>query len=117
MFEQFQQKKSNKSGIFAAGIIGAMIGAVAGLLYAPKSGKETRKDLGNWMNDMTDEIQEQMKKTKNRTQERYNEVVDSLSDKYRKMQFIKDTELDDFTTDLKKRWDRVKDSWNDDEAK
>jgi gas vesicle protein len=40
-----------------AGIgIGVLVGAVAGLLLAPKSGQETRDDLGKAMNDLSDKM-------------------------------------------------------------
>jgi len=36
----------NKKGKFARGaLLGALVGAVAGVLFAPKSGKETRDDI------------------------------------------------------------------------
>lgn len=39
---------SKGNGKFVLGtLLGAALGAVAGILYAPKSGKETRKDLGD----------------------------------------------------------------------
>ncbi len=42
-----------------AGIgIGVLVGAVTGLLLAPKSGKETRDDLGKSMQDLSDKIGE-----------------------------------------------------------
>lgn len=42
-----------------AGIgIGVLVGAVAGLLLAPKSGEETRGDLGKSMNDLNDKVTE-----------------------------------------------------------
>lgn len=42
-----------------AGIgIGVLVGAVAGLLLAPKSGQETRDELGKAMNDLSDKISE-----------------------------------------------------------
>jgi gas vesicle protein len=42
-----------------AGIgIGVLVGAVAGLLLAPKSGEETRDDLGKSLNDLSDKINE-----------------------------------------------------------
>lgn len=38
---------SERCGDFVKGlIIGGILGAVAGVLYAPKSGKETREDIG-----------------------------------------------------------------------
>ena len=42
-----------------AGIgIGVLVGAVAGLLLAPKSGQETREDLGKSLNDLSDKVTE-----------------------------------------------------------
>ncbi len=42
-----------------AGIgIGVLVGAVAGLLLAPKSGEETRDDLGKSINDLGDKVTE-----------------------------------------------------------
>lgn len=35
----------SKKGLVKGGIIGVIIGAVSGLLFAPKSGKETRDDI------------------------------------------------------------------------
>ncbi len=42
-----------------AGIgVGVLVGAITGLLLAPKSGQETRDDLGKSMNDLSDKISE-----------------------------------------------------------
>jgi len=42
-----------------AGIgIGVLVGAVSGLLLAPKSGQETRDELGKSMNDLSDKVAE-----------------------------------------------------------
>jgi gas vesicle protein len=42
-----------------AGIgIGVLVGAVAGLLLAPKSGQETRDDLSKSLNDLSDKVTE-----------------------------------------------------------
>ena len=42
-----------------AGIgIGVLVGAVAGLLLAPKSGQETREDLGRSLGDLSDKVTE-----------------------------------------------------------
>jgi len=38
----------NKKGLFVKGtILGAALGALGGILFAPKSGKETRKDISD----------------------------------------------------------------------
>ena len=46
--------KMKKFGLFAAG---AALGAGLGLLLAPKSGEETRKDLKRKIEDLLDQIQ------------------------------------------------------------
>jgi len=41
-----EEKKTNTAGKVAAGLtLGAIFGAIAGVLFAPKSGKETREDI------------------------------------------------------------------------
>ena len=41
-----EAKKANGNGKFILGAaLGAIGGAIAGVLFAPKSGKETRKDI------------------------------------------------------------------------
>jgi len=108
-FHQYQ--KNYKGKVIAAGFIGALAGLLAGMLIAPKSGKETRKALKSWSDQMTDDIRERSQHMHDLTQEKYNQIVDAVSHKYRNMQNIKDSEIDDLTADLKKRWERIKDEW------
>lgn len=61
-----------KTGKFIAGILsGAAIGAIAGILFAPKRGTETRKKI-------TDKSNEYMYDAKSK----YNDLTDNLSHKY-----------------------------------
>lgn len=60
-----QNKSSNTFGIV---LLAAAAGALAGLLFAPKKGTETREDLRNQYNDM-----------KNRTQDRAQQARDQFS--------------------------------------
>jgi gas vesicle protein len=59
-----------KSGLTLGVIIGAAAGIIAGLLTAPKSGKETRQDIKNHAEEMKrtgteklDHIEEEVKRT------------------------------------------------------
>lgn len=38
--------KRNQGKVVGAGLIGAAVGAIAGILFAPHSGKETRRAIG-----------------------------------------------------------------------
>lgn len=61
-----------KTGKFIAGILsGAAIGAIAGILFAPKKGTDTRKDI-------TDKSNEYMYGAKSK----YNDLADNLSHRY-----------------------------------
>ena len=61
-----------KTGKILAGILsGAAIGAIAGILFAPKKGTETRKNI-------TDKSNEYMYGAKNK----YNDLADNLSHRY-----------------------------------
>lgn len=61
-----------KTGKFLAGILsGAAIGALAGILFAPKKGVETRKNI-------SDKSNEYMYGAKSK----YNDLADNLSHRY-----------------------------------
>ncbi len=93
------------------GLLGFALGALAGVFLAPKSGKENRDNVANWMNNMSEELNRRIHSMRDMTTEKYNSLVDDVAYKYRKMQGIKQSEVDDFVSDLKMRWDRIKDEW------
>jgi gas vesicle protein len=41
------------SDCFKALIVGGLIGAALGILYAPKSGKETREEIRNFVDELS----------------------------------------------------------------
>lgn len=57
------------------GVVGALVGAVAALLMAPKSGKETRQD-----------IKEGANKAKDEADKRYNQAKDEVNKRSRQVQ-------------------------------
>jgi len=62
----------NRSGeIVSAFLLGGLIGAALGILFAPASGKETRTRVNDWLEDTTakakgklESLQEEIKKRK-----------------------------------------------------
>ncbi|MDR1523343.1 MAG: YtxH domain-containing protein [Endomicrobium sp.] len=47
---------SDNKGTFLAFILGGIIGVAVGVLYAPKSGKETRKSIRRLSEDIVDNV-------------------------------------------------------------
>ena len=54
-----EDKKPNTAGKVATGLtLGAIFGAIAGLLFAPKAGKETREDIKKFAQDTKEKGEE-----------------------------------------------------------
>jgi gas vesicle protein len=59
--------RRNKAGVLALGVsIGCTVGAVAGVLFAPKAGKETREDVGRRGRDAWEKIKDNTSSTGHR---------------------------------------------------
>ncbi len=54
-------------------LAGAAMGAIAGILFAPDKGSETRKKIAQNTNDLGDNLKDS-----------FNEFIDTVKDKYRK---------------------------------
>jgi len=48
--------------IVGAFIVGGLIGAALGMLFAPKAGKETREQIGEWMDETKEKAKEKLEK-------------------------------------------------------
>ena len=72
----------NKGGFFLAGVIGALAGAIGGMLLAPKSGKETRKDIAKLASDISKKIRTETNETKERVKDVFGKVTEEATDKY-----------------------------------
>ena len=52
------------SKLILASTVGTIVGAAAGILLAPKSGKETREDLSDKMSDLKEQLDDLTDKSK-----------------------------------------------------
>ncbi|MBU4129132.1 YtxH domain-containing protein [Patescibacteria group bacterium] len=107
MAEEKKTKMNSVKKIITAGILGIVAGAIAGVLLTPKAGKALRKDLKKVYLKISQEVVKDAKKMKNLTQEGYEELVDKISDVYRKAKKVKDEDLEEIVKDLKKRWSEI----------
>ena len=70
-------KKKSGLGKF---LLGAGLGVGLGVLFAPKSGKETRKDLKNKMDDLLEKAKNiNVEDVKNAIEDKINEIKDDLA--------------------------------------
>jgi hypothetical protein len=62
-------------GMFGVGIL---TGAGLGLLFAPRTGREMRREIGTRMSDVTNKIKQKVRKTTNEMSQTMDEARDSL---------------------------------------
>ena len=90
---QIKKDKNKKIAIATAGVAtGAVVGTIAGVLIAPKSGKETIEDVKEKSNQVKDKIKEYLAKRKNEKSE--NEIVE-----IEPLQLIENTEVAEENTE------------------
>lgn len=74
-------KEDHENGKFAAGVIlGALIGASLAILFAPKSGEETRKIIKNKAKEYFDKGKEVIEDKKEDAKEAVKKVIDKALD-------------------------------------
>ena len=61
-------------------LIGSAVGPVAALLYAPKSGRETREELGGRMDDVYAKAREEYEASLERARRSYDSTISRIKD-------------------------------------
>ena len=76
--EKVAKKKNTGIGKF---LLGATVGTGLGILFAPKAGSETRRDLRNKINELTKKVKEiDVEDVKNQLQDKIAEIKEELAD-------------------------------------
>lgn len=73
--------RDNEGKFFLGALIGAAAGAVAGILFAPRSGEETRKMIGDKAKDYTEKGKEALYKGKEIAKEKIHQTAEKIAEK------------------------------------
>jgi len=87
---------------------GALLGVLAGLLMAPRSGKETRDNLKNQYDEISNRLSEELSRLKAITQETYTEVVNSVVHGFLEAKKITSEEAAEIKDRLKKGYEEIR---------
>ena len=95
-----------KTGI---GIAAALAAAAAGAyyFYGHKDSSKHRRDMKSWMVKAKGDVMEKMEGLKDISHERYNEIVDQVISKYKKLKNSSPKELAALAVELKGHWDKI----------
>ena len=94
---------------------GAVLGLLAGLLVAPRSGKETRDNLKKHYEEITDRICAELSRMKVLTKETYAEVVGAVVRGFEEARKITTEEAAEIKEELKKGFEEIRKSHEKDQ--
>ena len=69
---------TRSENLIAGVVIGGLIGALIGILYAPKSGKETREDIGKKADELLKKAKIEYEDTVRKSKKAYSEAMKHL---------------------------------------
>ncbi len=104
-----QQKSGLALGSLA---LGAIAGAIAGVLLAPRSGKETRDEIKDTLTRMKDEIAAKVSELKEVTEPAYQAVVETVVKTYQEAKNFTADDAASIIADLKQGYDEVREAMN-----
>ena len=97
----------DKKDVVAGVAFGAVLGALAGVLLAPKSGKETREDISKYVSTTKEDLAKKLHQMKNVTKAEYDKMVDMVTEEGGATWNIAREDVDQLRKDLKERYDAV----------
>lgn len=88
--------------------LGAIAGAVAGILLAPKAGKETRQDIKSTLMHIKDDVAAKISELKDITEHTYHSVIDTVVKTYEDTKQLTADEAGTIKADLADGYDDIK---------
>ena len=101
-------KKNDAVKLLEGALAGAALGALAGLMLAPESGKKLRKDIKSRAADFYKYLAPQLKKVKKMGEAEYKTAVKKAMAGYSKAKKISAQEVKDLTKEAQSSWKELK---------
>jgi hypothetical protein len=98
--------KNNSFGPFLTGILAAT--AVIGyFLFGSKHARRNRDKVEQWVEDATDEVLTEVKKAKRMSRQKYDDIVDTVMQKYEKLKEVGSDKANSLRNELKRKMDEA----------
>lgn len=104
------KKDAGHAGLKAAGIIGGLAAATAAgmyFLHHNKGAQKKMKNIKGWVVKAKGEILEKVEKLKEVNEDLYNNAVDAVMSRYKKLASIDGAELTAVTSEIKSHWKNI----------
>lgn len=106
----FHRNYVHRSNLWGASFIAFVVGAAAWAIFGKKAQKKLEKNPE--FKEIRDQVYDKASRVSELTREKYDQIVDEVSDKYAAAKGISKHEMVDLVEDLKMHWRRIKDAWN-----
>ncbi len=103
-----------KVGAFLSGV--AVATAIGGyFFFGSKNAKKNRQKTEDWIEEAKATVVAKVKKVKKLSKEKYEEIVDGVSDQYAKLKEIGKEKADELRAELKAKWQEIEAASREDE--
>jgi gas vesicle protein len=97
---------SNKN-LFKGIMAGLAIGGAIGVLFAPKSGRQTRQDLKKAYRTTSKDIARRIDDLEDISKAKYDQIVDAVVNEYQKLDPITQEQIETLKATLQDKWNEV----------
>jgi gas vesicle protein len=101
-------KKTSAKSVVAGTLLGLVAGGIAGILLAPKSGKETRAELSEHFDEIKNKFIDELKKAEEFSKETYYKIVQKVVSAFEQSKKINEKEALNIKKKLETHFNEIK---------
>lgn len=97
----------SKKNLLKGILFGLAVGGIAGVLLAPKSGKQTRQDLKRAYKVTSKDIAKKLNSIEDISKSKYDQIVEVVLSEYQKLDPMTKEQLESLKTILQNKWNEI----------